>query len=77
MADAQRGDSTRPDIPLSIAEIDDRIASVTDDLRELSEQAAAYSGAADEELASDRIAEREAELERLTKQRDELTRRQS
>jgi hypothetical protein len=77
MADAQRGDSTRPDIPLSIAEINDRIASVTDDLRELSEQAAAYSGAADEELASDRIAEREAELERLTKQRDELTRRQS
>jgi hypothetical protein len=64
-----------PDIPLSLAEIDDRIASVTDDLRELSEQAAAYSGAADDELASERIAEREAELERLTKQRDELTRR--
>jgi hypothetical protein len=62
----------RPD--MSIAELDDRIASVTDDLRELSEQAAAYSGAADEELASDRIAEREAELERLTKQRDELAR---
>jgi hypothetical protein len=70
-------DTHGPDIPLSIAEIDDRIASVTDDLRELAEQAAAYSGAADEELASDRIAEREAELERLTKQRDELTRRQS
>jgi hypothetical protein len=50
---------------------------VTDDLRELSEQAAAYSGAADEELASERIAEREAELDSLTKQRDELTRRQS
>ena len=62
----------RPD--MSIAELDDRIASVTDDLRELSEQAAAYSGAADEELASDRIAEREAELERLTKLRDELAR---
>jgi hypothetical protein len=77
MANAGRDDSPRPDIPLSIAEIDDRIASVTDDLRELSEQAAAYGGAADEELASDRIAEREAELERLTKQRDELTRGQS
>ena len=64
------------DIPARIAEIDDRIASVTDDLRELTEQAAAYSGAADEELAADRIAEREAELERLTKERDELTRRQ-
>ena len=65
------------DIEVRLAEIDDRIASVTDDLRELSEQAAAYSGAADEELASERIAEREAELERLTKQRDELTRGQS
>jgi hypothetical protein len=75
MADAQRGDSSSSDIPLRIAEIDDRIASVTDDLRELVEQAAAYAGAADEELASERIAEREAELERLTKQRDELTRR--
>jgi len=70
-------DTHDPDIPLSIAEIDDRIASVTDDLRELAEQAAAYSGAADEELASERIAEREAELDRLTKQRDELARRRS
>jgi hypothetical protein len=66
-----------PDDSLRIAELDDRIAVVTDNLRELVEQAAAYSGAADEELASERIAEQEAELERLTKQRDALARRQS
>jgi len=37
------------------------------------EQAAAYSGAADEDLISQRIAEHEALLERLIKQRDELS----
>lgn len=77
MPDARRADSPRPDDSLSIAELDDRIATVTDNLRELVEQAAAYSGAADEELASERIAEQEAELDRLTKQRDALARRQS
>jgi hypothetical protein len=38
----------------------------------LVKQAAAYSGAADDELASTRIAEHEMELKRLLKQRDEL-----
>ena len=66
-----------PDIQLSIAELDDRIAIVRENLRELVEQAAAYSGAGDEELASRRIAEHEAELELLTKQRDELARPKS
>jgi len=42
-------------------------------LRELVEQAAAYSGAADEELISRRIAEQEAELNCLTRQCDELS----
>ena len=65
------------DIQLSVAEIEDRIAIVRDNLRELVEQAAAYSGAADESLSSDRIAEYEAELERLENQRDELTRPKS
>ncbi|MPZ39141.1 MAG: hypothetical protein GEU95_14000 [Rhizobiales bacterium] len=63
-----------PDIRLSIAEIDERIAAIRENLRVLVEQAAAYSGAADEELMSRRIAEQEAQLERLTKRRDELTR---
>ena len=56
----------------SIAEIDARIADVKENLRELVEQAAAYSGAADDELVSQRIADQEALLERLTKQRDTL-----
>jgi len=77
MPDARRGDSPGSDDSLRIAELDDRIAVVTDNLRELVEQAAAYSGAADEELASERIAEQEAELERLTEQRDALARRPS
>jgi hypothetical protein len=66
-----------PDILLNIAEIDERIAAVRENLRELVEQAAAYSGAADEELISRRIAEQEAELELLTKQRDKLSQSKS
>ncbi len=63
-----------PDTPLDIAEIEDRIAVVRANLRELVEQAAGYSGAADEDLTSQRIAEQEAELELLKKQHDELCR---
>jgi|AmaraimetFIIA100_FD_contig_101_370200_length_515_multi_2_in_0_out_0_1 hypothetical protein len=48
-----------------------------DGLRELVEQAAAYSGAADEQLISQRIAEQGAELERLKKQRDKLSQSKS
>jgi hypothetical protein len=59
------------------AEIDERIAVVRENLRELVEQAAAYSGAADEELMSQRITEQEARLELLRKQRDELLRQKS
>jgi len=57
----------------TVAEIDARIAVVRENLRELVEQAAAYSGAASEELMSRRIADQEAELERLKKQRAELS----
>jgi hypothetical protein len=62
------------DTPLSLEEIDDRIAIVRDNLRQLSEQAAAQSGAADDERAAQRIAEQEAELTRLKEQREKLTR---
>jgi hypothetical protein len=65
-----------PDI-LTMAELDSRIAAARENIRELVEQAAAYSGAADEDLTSRRIAEQEAELERLTRQRDELSREKS
>jgi hypothetical protein len=65
------------DIPAKIAELDERIAILKENLRELVEQAAAYSGAADEELASQRIAEQQAQLDLLTKQRGELSRLKS
>ena len=61
-----------PDIPLSLAEIERRIAAIRGNLRELEEQAAAISGAAVEELNARRIADQEAQLQRLVTQRDEL-----
>ena len=60
------------DVPESIEEIDGRISTLRENLRELIEQAAAYSGAADDELMSERIAEQQAQLEMLTKRRAEL-----
>jgi hypothetical protein len=53
-------------------ELDDRIAIVRTNLRELVEQATSYSGASDEERMSERIAEQEAKLELLIKQREAL-----
>ncbi len=64
-----------PEIPLTLAEIDERIDIVRDNLRELIEQAAGYSGAANEELMSQRIAEQEEQLDHLMKRREELTQR--
>jgi hypothetical protein len=66
-----------PDIPLDLTEIEDRIAAIRGNISELVEQAAAYSGAADEERAARRIAEQEAQLELLTRQRDELAQQKS
>lgn len=63
------------EIPPTLTEIEGRMAALRENIRELIEQAAAYSGAADEELASQRIAEQEAQLEILTRQRDELLQR--
>jgi hypothetical protein len=57
---------------LSRPELDDRIAVVRDNLRQLVEQAAGSSGATDEDRNADRIAQQTAELESLTKQRDAL-----
>jgi len=61
-----------PEVPPAIAEIDERIAIVRNNLRELVEQAASSSGASDEELLSQRISEQEAKLALLRKQRDDL-----
>jgi uncharacterized small protein (DUF1192 family) len=57
---------------LSLPELEDRIAILRDNIRQLTEQAAALSGAADEARASDRIAAQSEELEKLTKERDAL-----
>jgi hypothetical protein len=56
----------------ALAELEKRIQLVEDNLRQLQEQAAAYSGAADEERNADRIAQQEAKLAALLKERDEL-----
>ena len=56
----------------TLAELEDRIAILEDNLHDLTEQAAAYSGAGDEDRSSDRIAEIEQQLEVLKKQRDQL-----
>ena len=60
------------DSSLSLAELERRIAIARDNIRQLIEQAAANSGAADEDRNADRIAQQNEELERLTKQRDAL-----
>ena len=59
--------------PEVLAEIDQRIAIVRENLRGLIEQAAAYSGAADESRVADRIADQEAKLAALLKEREALT----
>jgi uncharacterized small protein (DUF1192 family) len=57
---------------LSLPELDDRIAIIRDNIRQLTEQAASSSGAADEERTANRIAEQQEELDKLTAQRDAL-----
>jgi hypothetical protein len=56
----------------SLAELEERIAIVRDNIRQLIEQAAAFSGAEDEDRNADRIAQQNEELESLVKQRDAL-----
>ena len=65
-------DQAMADSQSKIAELDAQIADVRENLRELVEQAAAYSGAADDDLVSQRIADQEALLDRLTKEREAL-----
>lgn len=55
-----------------ITEIDQRMAAVRENLRDLVEQASGFSGAAADELISQRIAEQQELLEALSKRRDEL-----
>lgn len=62
---------------LSLPEIEDRIAITRDNIRQLTEQAAAFSGAADEERNADRLAQQNEELERLVKQRDAILKKRT
>ena len=55
---------------LSLAELDDRIAVLRDNLRQLVEQAAAASGSQNEERIADRITQQTEELDRLILERD-------
>jgi len=58
--------------PLTLPELDRRIAIVRDNIRQLIEQAAASSGAGDEARNADRLAQQNEELERLLEQRAAL-----
>jgi len=58
--------------PLSLQELDERIAIARDNIRQLIEQAAAQSGAEDENRNADRIAQQNEELGKLIEQRDAL-----
>lgn len=54
----------------ALAVLDQEIAAVRENIRTLTEQAAAYSGAEDDALTADRIAEQEALLTKLICERD-------
>jgi hypothetical protein len=61
-------------MPDTLANIDERIAAVRENLGELTESASASLGAAaDEDFNADRIAEQEGQLASLFKQRDALS----
>ena len=57
---------------LSRPELDNRIAILRDNIRQLVEQAAAASGEQNESRTADRLAQQNEELDRLTAQRDSL-----
>jgi hypothetical protein len=60
---------------LSLSELDDRIAVLRDNLRQLVEQAAAASGSQSEERIADRIAQQSAALDELVAERDARSRK--
>ena len=55
---------------LSLPELNDRIAILRDNIRQLTEQAAGSSGARDEERTAGRIEQQQTELDALIKERD-------
>jgi len=59
----------------SLIELDQRIAMIRQNINELIEQAAAYSGAEDETRNADRIEQQEQELAKLIELREALLKR--
>ncbi|TMJ18264.1 MAG: hypothetical protein E6G93_12345 [Alphaproteobacteria bacterium] len=57
---------------LSLPELNNRIAILQDNIRQLVEQAAVASGELNEQRVADRIYQQNEELERLTKVREAL-----
>lgn len=55
---------------LSLPELDNRIAIVRDNIRQLTEQATGSSGAFNEERTAERIAQQQDELDALIKERE-------
>jgi len=55
---------------LSLSELNDRIAILQDNIRQLIEQAAVASGEQNEQRVADRLNQQNDELERLTQERD-------
>lgn len=53
----------------TLVELNERIAAIRENIRELTEQAAAFSGAEDEARTAERIAEQESLLASLLKER--------
>jgi hypothetical protein len=60
---------------LSLPELNDRIAILRNNIRQLTEQAAASSGAADEERTSARIAQQQSDLDDLIRERESRTKK--
>jgi len=56
----------------SLSDLEDRIAILRDNIRQLVEQAAGAAGVSNEERAADRIAGQTAELDKLVAERDAL-----
>lgn len=58
---------------LAKRELDDRIAVIQDNIRQLIEQAAGQSGGQTEQRNADRIDQQSEQLDKLTKDRDALS----
>lgn len=60
---------------LSLPELNNRIAILRDNIRQLMEQAAGSSGAANEERTAERIAQQQDELDALVGERESRTKK--